>query len=391
VGVGTRLLGGVSFARLKAYPHNMLAASKPRVTFIDWMRGVAAIIMLQGHTFDAFLRPADRGGAWFTFSQFFGGEAAAIFLFLTGATYGMGMNRREHMPPGARVLQALKRARFLFILAILFRLQGWIFAWGSSPWTDLLKVDILNVMGATAALLAFLALFSGIDRVRWAVLTGTVMAALSPVITALNLSAIPSPLRDYFVPSAAMFSIFPWGAFLAFGIGVGSLIPLVKHGSWNRVMQWSALLGFGLVFAGRYFADLPFSVYAQSEFWLNSPALVACKLGIALLLGAFAYLWCEYLAAGNWSWVRQLGTTSLLVYWVHVDLEYGPWFAKYHQNLNVPQVLGSAALMIACMLGLSVAWTAVRKRRQPKPEHISPEHTSVLELPMRAEEKRRRA
>src|SRR5665213_1556945 len=100
----------------------MLSAPKARVTFIDWMRGVAA----------------------------------AIFLFLTGATYGMGMNRRQHMPPGARVLQALKRARFLFILAILFRLQGWIFAWGTSPWKDLLKVDILNVMGATAALLSLL-------------------------------------------------------------------------------------------------------------------------------------------------------------------------------------------------------------------------------------------
>ncbi|MDP8989865.1 MAG: heparan-alpha-glucosaminide N-acetyltransferase domain-containing protein [Acidobacteriota bacterium] len=364
----------------------MLAASKPRVTFIDWMRGVAAVIMLQGHTFDAFLRPADRGGAWFTYSQFFGGEAAAIFLFLTGATYGMGMNRREHMPPGARVLQALKRARFLFLLAILFRLQGWIFAWGTSPWTDLLKVDILNVMGATAALLAFLALFSGIDRVRWAVMAGTAIAAVSPVVTALHLGAIPGPLRDYFVPSGAMFSIFPWGAFLAFGIGVGSFIPLVERGGWNRTMQWSALLGFGLVFGGRYFADLPFSVYAQSEFWLNSPALVACKLGIALLLGAFAYLWCEYLAAGNWSWVRQLGTTSLLVYWVHVDLEYGPWFAKYRQHLNVPEVLGTAVVMIACMLGLSVGWTAVRKRRQPQAEPIS-----VVELPLRREDRRRRA
>src|SRR5204863_6256466 len=168
----------------------MQPTSKTRVTFIDWMRGVAALIMLQGHTFDAFLRPADRTGAWFTYSQFLGGEAAAIFLFLTGATYGMGMNRREHMPPGARVLQALKRARFLFILAILFRLQGWIFAWGTSPWRDLLRVDILNVMGATAALLCLLALFSGLDRVRWAVMTGTVIAAVSPVISSLNTSAI---------------------------------------------------------------------------------------------------------------------------------------------------------------------------------------------------------
>src|SRR5665213_4479325 len=171
----------------------MPPTSKPRVIFIDWMRGIAALIMLQGHTFDAFLRPADRTGAWFTYSQFLGGEAAAIFLFLTGATYGMGMNRREHMPPGARVVQALKRARFLFILALLFRLQGWIFAAGSSPWTDLFKVDILNVMGATAALISLLALLNGIDRIRWALLAGAAIAVLSPVVSTLNLKAMPGP------------------------------------------------------------------------------------------------------------------------------------------------------------------------------------------------------
>jgi uncharacterized membrane protein len=364
----------------------MPAAPKLRVTFIDWLRGLAAIIMLQGHTFDAFLRPADRNGAWFTFSQFFGGEAAAIFLFLTGATYGMGMNRREHMPPLARVLQALKRARFLFLLAILFRLQGWVFAWGTSPVKDLLKVDILNAMGATAALLSFLALASGRERVRWAVFAGTAIAVLAPVMSALNWSSIPAPLRDYVLPSGDTFSIFPWGAFLAFGVGVGSMIPLVERGGWNRVMQWAALLGFGLIVGGRYFADLPFSIYAHSEFWLNSPALVACKLGVALLLGAFAFLWCEYLARGNWSWVRQLGTTSLLVYWVHVDLEYGPFFAKYRQNLNVPEVLAGAAAMIAFMVALSVAYKRARTSFQR-----GVELTPVVELPMRAEAQRRRA
>jgi fucose 4-O-acetylase-like acetyltransferase len=231
-----------------------------------------------------------------------------------------------------------------------------------------------------------LALVSGIDRVRWAVMAGAAIAVLSPVMSALNLQALPGPLRDYLVPSADTFSIFPWGAFLAFGVGVGSMIPLVERGAWNRVMQWSALLGFGLLFGGRYFADLPFTVYAQSEFWLNSPALVACKLGIALLLGAFAYLWCEYLGAGGWSWVRQLGTTSLLVYWVHVDLEYGPFFAKYRQNLSVPVVLLSAAFLIACMLGLSVAFTRVKGRLRHKGELVP-----VVEFPLRSEEQRRRA
>jgi hypothetical protein len=284
------------------------------------------------------------------------------------------------------VLTALKRARFLFLLAILFRLQGWIFAWGRSPWRDLLRVDILNVMGATAALLSLLALLSGVARVRWAIIAGAVISVFSPVLSNLNTSAIPWYIRDYFVPSSEMFSIFPWGAFLAFGVAAGSMIPLVERGSWNRVMQWSALLGFGLVFAGRYFADLPFSVYSNSEFWLNSPALVACKLGIALLLGSFAYLWSEYLAAGNWSWVRQLGTTSLVVYWVHVDLEYGPWFAAYRQTLSVVQVLLAALAMIIAMIGVSMAVTRLRALTQPTAERIS-----IVTLPVRTEPQRRRA
>ena len=364
----------------------MPSTPKIRVTFIDWMRGAAAVIMLQGHTFEAFLRPADRSGAYFTFSQFFGGEAAAIFLFLTGATYALGMNRREHLPAGQRVLEALKRARFLFLLAIVFRLQSWVFALGRSPWKDVLRVDILNVMGATAALLSFLALRSSLNRVRWAIVAGAAIAIFSPVLSTLNTSAVPWYVRDYFVPSSEMFSIFPWGAFLAFGVAAGSLMPLVPHASWNRVMQWSALLGFGLLFGGRYFADLPFSVYAKSEFWLNSPALVACKLGIALLLAAFAYLWSEHAAAGTWSWVRQLGTTSLIVYWVHVDLEYGPWFAAYRQTLSVPQVLAAALAMIVCMIGVSVGVTRMRGLLKPTSEPVP-----VVTLPVRTEAQRRRA
>jgi uncharacterized membrane protein len=329
-------------------------AASSRIAFLDWLRGLAAIVMLQGHTFHAFLRPEERNDAPFIFSQFFGGQAAAIFLFLTGVTYGLGMNRREYLPPLQRVSAALRRAGYLFLLAILFRLQTWSFSQPYSPWTDLLKVDVLNSMGATAALLALLALSEGLRRVRLAAAAGVALAALSPILAGLDTAGVPPPLRNYFVANADSFSIFPWGAYLAFGLAAGSAIPFVQRGAWNRVMQWAAVAGFALLLSGQYFSNLPYSIYAHSDFWLNSPALVACKLGISLLLGAGAFLWTEYFSSG-WSWVRQLGTTSLAVYWVHIELTYGRWFMNYKQRLMLWQVLAASVAMVALMVGVSLA------------------------------------
>lgn len=332
--------------------------------FLDWLRGLAAIVMLQGHTFDSFLRPELRDHPAYVFSQFFGGQAAAIFLFLTGITFGLGMNKREDLPARLRVTGALRRARYLFLLAIAFRLQTWVFAWGDQPWTYLLHVDVLNAMGATAALLSVLALAGGMRRVRWAMLAGIGLAAMAPVVSGLetagSLGGLPGAVRDYFVPSGGAFSMFPWGSYLAFGLAAGSAVPFVKRGEWSRVLQWAALCGFGLLLAGQYFSNLPFSIYADSNFWVNSPALVACKLGITLLLGSGAFLWTEYFSQG-WSWVRLLGTTSLAVYWVHVELVYGRWLSFLKAHLTVWECVGASLALVAAMVGMSAA---IRRWRQ---------------------------
>ena len=331
-----------------------IPAVRSRIAFLDWLRGLAAIVMLQGHTFDSFLRSDLREHPVFIFSQFFGGEAAAVFLFLTGITYGLGMNRRDDLSAWPRITGALRRARYLFLVAIAFRLQMWIFALPVRPWTDLLRVDVLNLMGATAALLSVTALAHGMQRVRWAVCAGVALSGFAPVIASLNTSAIPEPLRDYFVPSAAAFSMLPWGSYLAFGLAAGSAIPLIRRGEWGRVMQWAALCGFGLLLAGQYFSNLPFSIYPHANFWLDSPALVACKLGITLLLGSVAFLWTEYFSTGR-SWMTLLGTTSLAVYWVHVELVYGRWFAAYKAQLAVWQCLAASAVLALVMIGMSAA------------------------------------
>jgi uncharacterized membrane protein len=345
--------------------HPSPIAASNRIVFLDWLRGLAALIMLQGHTFHAFLRPEEREGPAFYLSILLGGQAAAIFLFLTGITYGLGMNRREHLPPAQRVLAALKRARYLFLLAILFRLQAWSFSWPHAPWTDLLHVDVLNLMGATAALLAMLALASGTQRFQWAAFAGIVFAVAAPLMGDSFFVNLPAPLRGYVVPSGDGFSMFPWGAYLAFGVAAGSVIPLVERRSWSRVMQWVALAGFGLLVGGEYFGNLPYSIYAHSDFWLNSPALIASKMGNTLLLGAASFLWTEYFSVG-WSWVRLLGVNSLAVYWVHIELVYGRWFNSYREKLTAWECAFTAIALIGLMTGMSVAimrtpWRAMMK------------------------------
>jgi uncharacterized membrane protein len=371
--------------------HQSPIAAPNRIVFLDWLRGLAALIMLQGHTFHAFLRPEERVGPAFYLSILLGGQAAAIFLFLTGITYGLGMNRREHLPPGQRVLSALKRARYLFLLAILFRLQTWSFSWPHAPWTDLLHVDVLNLMGATAALLALLALASGTQRFRWAAGSGIVFAVAAPLMAGSVFARLPQALRGYVVPSGDGFSMFPWGAYLAFGVAAGSVIPLVERKSWPRVMQWVALVGFGVLAGGEYFGNLPYSIYSHSDFWLNSPALIACKMGNTLLLGAASFLWTEYFSTA-WSWVRLLGVNSLAVYWVHIELVYGRWFNNYKERLTAWECATAAAALLLLMTGMSAAIMRVRwagSAASPSPAEIPAPHKPAAPSGLREETRSR--
>ncbi len=329
-----------------------------RLQYLDWVRGLGALIMLQGHIFDSFLRNDLRGGGAFVYSQFVGGMPPAIFLFLTGVTLAflMDSGERKGLGGAARVLASLRRGGYLLALAFAFRLQLWLFGW-PAPVSDLFKVDILNCMGFAIVVMSAMALFRTAERIRLCAILGLAIAFASPVISQMNWPAAPPILRAYIVPDYRAFGFFPWAAYLAFGMSAGSILRSAPGEATERAMQWSALFGGALIVASQYFSSLPFSIYTKSEFWLNSPAQVLTKQGVTLLVLPFAYLWTRYATRGGWSWVRQLGTTSLLVYWVHIELVYGRWLAFWKSALIVPQTLVAAAGMIALMVALSAAKT----------------------------------
>jgi hypothetical protein len=74
--------------------------------------------------------------------------------------------------------------------------------------------------------------------------------------------------------------------------------------------------------------------------------------------------------------MRQLGTTSLLVYWVHIELVYGRWFGFWKTSLSVPQVIVFTVCLIALMTLLSILRTRFTDFRNffrpaPSPQRAS--------------------
>ena len=354
----------------------LIKTSRSRLLYLDWLRGFAAIIMLQGHVFHSFLKNGLRDSGAYVFSQFVGGMPPAIFLFLTGVTLAflMDSGERKSLPAGTRVLAAVRRAGYLFAIAFLFRLQLWIFARPESPWTDLLKVDILNCMGFSILLMSGMAVFRTAQRVRYCAALGLGIAVVSPLVSSVYWAWLPAAVRGYVAPDYNAFSFFPWGAYLVFGMSAGSLLRMLRREHLDRAMQWSALLGFALVVGAYYVSNLPYSLYPNADFWLNSPAQILIKLGVMLVMLPLAFVWTEYGARPGWSFVRQFGTTSLLVYWVHIELVYGRWLWFFKNGLEISETVQAAAAIILFMLALGAAKTyrnrwipALRELLRPAP------------------------
>jgi hypothetical protein len=335
-----------------------------RLEYLDWLRGIGAIIMLHGHVWDSFLRDDLRSRGPYIFSQFLGGMPPAIFLFLTGVTLAflMDSSQRKGMAPKERVKTAFSRSGYLFFLAFAFRVQLWIFGM-PAPWRDLFKVDILNGMGFAIAALSVLAIFPTKQRAKMAAAAGLAIAMASPLVSQLHWEAVPWLIRNYLAPDYRSFGFFPWGAYLAFGVSAGSVIRAIPAEATDRTMQWAAMVGGGAILVCHFLDGLPYAIYAKSEYWLNSPLQILTKLGVTLLILALAFVWTRYAAGEGWSAVRQFGTTSLLVYWVHIELVYGRGLFFLKGNLNEVQTLVAAVFVILLMLAISVIktrWTEVR-------------------------------
>src|SRR5262245_25885659 len=167
--------------------------------YLDWLRGLAVLIMLQGHVLDAWVRPQNRTSEWFWLSQFLGGFPAPIFLFLVGVSLALVLDRMRAKGASARELavKVLRRGGWILLLAYAFRLEQFVVWYPASRWSDLWKIDTLNCIAACTLIIG---LFSVAFRSRRANIVAMSAATITFVFATpwiYPLKGLPAVLLSY--------------------------------------------------------------------------------------------------------------------------------------------------------------------------------------------------
>src|SRR6266851_8421978 len=375
-----------------------MSTPSSRLAHIDWLRGLACVLMFQTHCYDAWLGGAARQSTFFMWSQLGGTFPAPLFLFLAGVSFAIVTDKllQKGLSPGQIAKTTIRRGAEIFALGLLFRIQEFAIALGWAPWSDLFRVDILNTIGLSMMLMGVvcwmvLAVCSatrspGRPRPGWAgegtrpyaslvtagILVCVAISVLAPLLwTTWRMRFLPWEIETYIngvhnlgEPQAWLFPIFPWTAFAFAGLAFGFLLMsdyARKLGA--RMFLLAGAAGIVLIYGAKFLDSRSWHIYPVYDFWHTSPNFFMIRLGMLLLLVVFAYAWCRWgLGQRGFSPLIQLGKTSLLVYWVHIEFVYGRFSILPRRSESILGASGGLLTIFLAMLVLSLARTRMRGR-----------------------------
>jgi uncharacterized membrane protein len=354
----------------------MKPGDKGRIAYIDWMRGLACLLMFQTHCYDSWLGGAARKSAFFGWSQLGGTLPAPLFLFLAGISFALVTDRMRRKGVSANQIAAttIRRGTEIFGLGLLFRVQEFVLGQPWSPWTDLLRVDILNTIGISLMLMGIACRLVK-TRAANTVLAGIVAAGIAmltpPLWTTRQPNWLPWPLESYIngvhnlgKPQPWLFPIFPWAAFAFAGLAAGFL--LLSDWARDNLAKATAIAGatgLGLFFLSQWFDSLPVQLYSVYDYWHTSPNFFLGRVGVLLMIVCLGYAWCRWGPGKGWfSPLVQIGQTSLLVYWVHIEFVYGRFSILAKRQQSVPMASVGLAIIFAAMVLLSIGRTRMKGR-----------------------------
>ncbi len=354
-----------------------MAHSKQRYLFIDLLRFVAVVFMIQGHTFDALLSFDLRSTTLFFAHDFFHGFIAPMFLFASGVAFGISTFKKweEHVAPTRHV--ARRYGKFLGLIVIgyalhlpYFSLQKILTEGTGSEIAVWLQVDALHCIAATMLVLQTAVFFLKDEKkfVWFTSACAVIIIFLSPLVWNLDLTDVfPLWLVSYVnVGNNSWFPVFPWSAYILCGVIFASLfINAKEHHDAVNLMQKAVALGVITLTGSLIIVNVPTHIYPVHDVWKVNPLIIFARLGFVAIVTSGVFF-AEHSMKIRSQIPQIMGRESLFIYVLHLIILYGSVVNKGLQQLILPtlSVGMSTVIFLLIFAGISLftyGWYQVKK------------------------------
>ena len=342
-----------------------------RLLFIDMFRGLAVLLMIEGHVFNSTILPVLRPTKQFHYLDLLHGMVAPSFIFISGFAFALGLDRKWDSFLRLEKPFWMQTRRLLFVLAVAYwlHLPAWSFQTLLHSTREtiyyFLRCDVLQLIALSLLFSLFLCV--ALRNQKLVIFTLLVLALVIVFVTPFLYyidprKYLPFPFSDYVnAMHGALFPLFPWAAYSFAGTCLCWIYLRVRNtDKEGRFFAFLAISGILLFIAAFILFYTPWQYYKYVDPARSSPRHFMMKLGFVFftLAGIWYY---EQKKKPEKSILNRVGQESLLVYGLHLVLVYGASFMPHYLAKDVGQVFTFAAafavsfglmgLMIVAALG----------------------------------------
>ncbi|MFA7289021.1 MAG: heparan-alpha-glucosaminide N-acetyltransferase domain-containing protein [Melioribacteraceae bacterium] len=345
-----------------------------RLVFIDLLKGLVLLIMIEVHVFNSLLLLQFKEASWFSIVNFINGLVAPSFLFASGFTFILSTSKTFDSKFDKTIfLRKLKRISVIFLLGYVLRLPylnltDLINKSSELQMNIFLSVDILQCI---AVGLFIFVISSAIFNKEKSNLTFLIIATfitilISPVMWKIQFdNFMHVGVANYFNRiNGSLFPLFPWIAFIfSGGIAAHYYLILKKSGETNKYFNSILITGVLFTVIG-YFVYMNLSGIVFSGI-IPHPFFFIERLGIILFLLYFLNLINNIIDLSN-SFLVKVSKESLIVYFLHLELIYLGFFngkslaTVYYEKLNLLEASGVTLIIILSMIAAAYIWNYVK-------------------------------
>jgi uncharacterized membrane protein len=340
--------------------------SKQRYLFIDLLRFLAVVFMIQGHTFEALLDLHLRTHTLFFVHDFFHGFIAPMFLFASGVAFGISTFKKweDHIRPSRHMARRFGKFAGLLVIGYalhlpFFSLQKILTEATPTEIAAWLQVDALHCIAITMLLLQTAVFLFKDERkfIYFVAGMAAVIIAISPVLWSIDVKgSLPLWLASYVnMQNNSWFPLFPWSAYIFCGVIFASIFITAKeHHHAVNLMQRSVVIGLAVMAAMFLLLNVPIGLYPPHDVWKANPVIVFARLGFVAVVTSGVFF-AEHAVTIPSKIPQMMGRESLFIYIVHLIIIYGSAMNRGLQQFIRPtlSVLEASAVFLVVLTTIS--------------------------------------